>query len=82
MKRSELTGLGEGYRFTLRQQLKNRANLISAVILLVAALVSLPIASLVGGARTPFSGTELDDIWLRNDTDLPLTPPDGVRRNS
>ena len=46
MKRSDFTGLGNVYRFTLTQQLKNRANLISLAILLLFCLASVPVMTL------------------------------------
>ena len=41
MWKREFTGLGHVYRFTLVQQLKNRSNIISLVILLVLAVLAL-----------------------------------------
>lgn len=45
----QMRGVGQVYRFTLTQHLKNRTNLISLIVMLVLALVSVPVASLLMG---------------------------------
>ena len=82
MKRSDFEGLGKVYKFTLTQQLKNKANLISVAILMVFCLVSVPLMSIFGGGFNMFdtafgdSGepSELPAIWVANETGLPLIP--------
>lgn len=80
MKRNEFTGTGKVFAFTLRQLLKNRANLISLLISAVVMLVMFPVMSLIGGAsggldsQTP-SGEDVilllpERIYLTDETDL------------
>ena len=83
MWKREFTGLGHVYRFTLVQQLKNRSNIISLVILLVLCLVSMPVMSLFGGDMNvgpeDFAQPELTAIVLDNQTSLPIAPlTDGI----
>ena len=53
-KLDELRGVGQVYRFTLAQHVKNRANIISVVIMLVISMAMVPVASLMmGGANLP-----------------------------
>jgi len=83
MWKREFTGLGHVYRFTLVQQLKNRSNIISLVILLVLCLVSMPVMSLFGGDMNvgpeDFAQPELTAIVLDNQTSLPIEPlTDGI----
>jgi len=78
---SKLAGTGKVYRFTLKQYSKNKANMIISAILLVAALVSVPVMSLVmgGSAKTETPHMVSDNIvsdisavWIRNDTGYDL----------
>lgn len=85
MKRSDFAGLGQVYRFTLFQQLKNKANMISLAILLVMCLVSMPLVSVIGDGYhldDMFAAEELTAIILNNETDLPLeTVTEGAAYN-
>ncbi len=75
MWRREFTGLGHVFRFTLVQQLKNKANIASLVILLLLCLVSMPVTSMIGGGSfvSPSSfGADLSAVVLDNRTDLPI----------
>ena len=75
MKRSEFAGTGKVCVFTLTQQLKNRANIISLVILLLFCLASVPVMSLTGGGSfqlSPSAPALPGGIWLRNETPLDI----------
>lgn len=78
MWKREFNGLGQVYRFTLIQQLKNRSNIVSLAILLVMCLVSMPLMSLFGGGMhmetRMFEGSELTAILVDNRTALPVVP--------
>jgi len=80
MKRYELVGLGKVYKFTLIQQLKNKASLVSAIILMVFCLASVPVMSMMGGGSS-FLSSAFDDsdgaallagVCLENETGLPI----------
>lgn len=67
LRKEDFRGTGQVYRFTLVQLLKNRANLISVVILLLMALFSIPAVTYFNGD----SGEEhsaLSTIYYQNDT--------------
>ena len=49
MSNARFRGLGHVFSFTLGQMVKSRANIVSAVILLVMALVSVPLIQLTNG---------------------------------
>ena len=71
-KLDELRGVGQVYRFTLAQHVKNRANIISVMIMLVISMAMVPVASLMmGGANLPG-----EDIGLSPSED-PHLPDDG-----
>ncbi len=78
MWRREFTGLGPVYRFTLIQQLKNRSNLISLLILLTMSLLSMPLLSLFGGsgsfANMMPEESVLTAVIVSNQTALPIQP--------
>ena len=49
--REQMRGVGQVYRFTLIQHVKNKANIISLVVMLVLTVTMVPLASLMmGGA--------------------------------
>ena len=50
MKSSELRGTGEVFRFTLIQTVKSKAYIVSAVIMLVLALLTAPVMQLINGS--------------------------------
>ena len=81
MKRSDFEGLGKVYTFTLTQQLKNKANLVSLIILLVFCLASVPVMTIFGGGFSSVFGSEdvgepseLAAVCVVNETGLPMTP--------
>lgn len=64
--REQMRGVGQVYRFTLVQHVKNKANMISLIVMLILAMTMVPLASLMMGGA------------LGNDT-APL-PDDGMSR--
>lgn len=63
MSNARFRGLGHVFSFTLGQMVKSRANVVSAVILLVMALVSVPLIQLTTG--TEASGPTSPRSWSR-----------------
>ena len=63
--REQMRGVGQVYRFTLIQHVKNKANMISLVVMLVLTMTMVPLASLMMGGTI---GGE------------PALPPDGPSR--
>lgn len=67
LTRSDFTGTGKVFVFTLMQQLKNRANQISLLIILLFALLALPVAALLmGGGSTDGTPAELSGYVVRS----------------
>ncbi len=52
MKKSELRGTGEVFRFTLIQTVKSKAYIISVAILLLLALLTAPVMQLINGGAS------------------------------
>lgn len=75
--KQELTGTGKVYNFTLRQYSKSKANIIVTAIMLVLALASVPVISLIMGggtrAETPGGKSLISAVWIKNDTGYELT---------
>ena len=67
--KQELTGTGKVYNFTLRQYSKSKANIIVTAIMLVLALASVPVISLIMGgstrAETPGGKSLISAVWIK-----------------
>lgn len=72
--KDQLTGTGKVFSFTYTQFFKNKGNIISMVFLLIMALASVPVMTLVGGgsAKQP-EATEIQTIYIQNHTDIPIS---------
>lgn len=69
----DLSGTGQVYRFTLSQLLKSRANLVTLIIMVLLAAVSMPLTALLGGETPETSDTAgLASVRVDNRTDLVL----------
>ncbi len=83
MRKSDFKGLKPVYRFTLFQMLKNRANLISAIILILFAVAVFPLSGLIGSAAQGLESeaTEIERVYVDNQTvfalDLAALPTQG-----
>jgi ABC-2 type transport system permease protein len=85
LSKAELTGTGEVFSFTLRQYFKSKGNLITNIIVLLIALISMPVLSIlsdrgmvsVGGTGSAFEDTtSIEHLCIYNETDLMLENPD------
>ncbi|MDD3338593.1 MAG: ABC transporter permease [Lachnospiraceae bacterium] len=73
--RQEFTGTGKVFVFTLRQMIRNKGNIITAVIMLLAALFWIPISGLLGNSSPTdmeIGKSGLKQILYVNDTDYPV----------
>lgn len=70
MKNNPYKGTGKVYSFTVSQFFKSRANLISLIVLLVFALLSVPVMCLFSrGSGDSFSALSgIDRVYVRNET--------------
>lgn len=73
MKKSNITGWKDVFTFTLIQTLKNKAFVISSMILLVLVMVSMPIISMItsGGMSDVNSPSPVKKVYVKNETTLP-----------
>jgi len=68
MKKSNITGWQDVFTFTLVQTLKNKAFIVSYIIMLVMALVSMPLVSkLVSGSDDIITGPiPVNKVYINN----------------
>lgn len=71
LRKEDFRGTGQVYHFTLVQLIKNRANLISVVILLLMALCSIPLISYFNGGSEE-EHSSLSTIYYQNSTSCPV----------
>ena len=77
--RERLAGTGQVFTFTLRQFLRNRANNITLLIMLLAVLASMPVLTYVQGGEAQTEDLPVAaaaHVALDNQTDLPLSAAD------
>jgi len=76
LSKADFAGTGKVFRFTLAAHLKNRSNIISVIIMVLFAMISVPIMSLASGGTAvnlpiPESAA-VEMLYIRNETSLPL----------
>lgn len=74
--RESFAGTRQVFSFTLRQFVRNRANVISFIFTLLVVLLSMPVMAWIRGGQTVTEQTEhaaLEWVALDNRTDLPLS---------
>lgn len=77
ISRKDFTGTGKVYRFTLGQMMKGKANVITLLILLLTAAVSIPVMTfLMGGEKTVSS--DITSVYVKNDTGYELALADAL----
>lgn len=65
LSRSELKGTGSVFTFTLQQYAKSKANIITAVIMVIMALASMPVMTLITGGDVKES-TNIAAVYINN----------------
>ncbi len=72
MRKSSISGWKDVFSFTLIQTLKNRAFIISYIILLLLAAVSMPILNMVtsGSEEDPNAPSPVYKVYINNQTSL------------
>lgn len=73
MKKSNITGWKDVFTFTLIQTLKSKAFIISYIIFIVLAMVSMPIISRItsGGRSDMNAPSPVKKVYVNNETTLP-----------
>ena len=76
LRKSDFTGTGKVFRFTLVQMLKGKANMVNMLIFFLFAAGSIPVMTLMmGGEQSQFDEAEASRIaavYVRNDTGYEL----------
>lgn len=67
-----LAGTGKVFSFTLLQQLKGRANIISAIILIVISLIAYPLSVLFSNGSDNDQLTDINRVYIHNESELSL----------
>ncbi len=77
IEKNMFAGTGQVYRFTLRQLIGSRMNVISMIIMMVLALFALPVMTFLSGSGFLDDGAlEASAIYLQNDTAYELDVED------
>ncbi len=71
MKKTNLTGWRDVYTFTLLQTLKSKAFIVSFVILMVLAIVSMPVIRLITGGSDENAPNPVTKVYVNNQSSLP-----------
>lgn len=73
MKKTNLTGWKDVFSFTLIQALKNKAFIISYIILMVIILLSMPLVNIImsGGTTDPDAPNPIQKVYVDNQSTLP-----------
>lgn len=73
MKKSNITGWKDVFSFTLIQTLKNKAFIISYVILIVLMMISMPLINMIvsGGTVDANAPSPVKKVYINNETTLP-----------
>ncbi len=74
LSKFDFTGTGKVFRFTLATHVKNKANLISLIILILLALASVPIAVIFSGGSSavPVQSSSIRAVYIANETPFSL----------
>ena len=71
--KEEFRGTGQVFSFTLTQLLKAKGNIVSMIIMVLFALISVPLTALVGGGSFFNENASVKTLYIENKTDLDLT---------
>lgn len=71
ISKTDFIGTGKVFRFTLSQYVKNKANVITFVVLLLICALSVPLSGFVSDTDTS-APQGPDTLYIQNETDLPI----------
>lgn len=75
LSKEDFRGTKKVFSFTIRQMIKNRANIVSLIIMAVMAIASVPFLAMMNHADMVKTGTsEISGLFLRNDSDVEFDP--------
>jgi ABC-type Na+ efflux pump permease subunit len=74
MRKSEFTGTRAVFRFTLAQFLKGKSTIVTMIVMVVAVMVSMLVASY--SMRGAYEASEIHSVAFENSTDYAITASD------
>lgn len=83
MKKSSIAGWKDVFTFTLKQTLKSKAFIVSYVIMVALAVISMPIMNMLtsGATKTTNAVSPIKKIYINNETTLPDINITGIRKD-
>lgn len=72
MSRHDFRGTGKIFSFTFRQMMKNKGNIISIIIMVLMAMLSVPAMILFGGQGAQENSAETSAVYVADDTGLSI----------
>lgn len=86
LRKSDFTGTGKVFRFTLSQMVKGKANIITMLIFFLFAAASIPVMTVMMGGKQAASADEASPlgvrvVYVQNETGYELDLEDISRRN-
>lgn len=80
LRKSDFTGTGKVFRFTLAQMVKGKANIITMLIFFLIAAASIPVMTVMKGGQQPSGNEALEEsaslgirsVFVQNDTGYEL----------
>ncbi len=79
MRKTEFTGTGAVFRFTLAQLLKGKSTIVTMVVMVLTVMISLLIAT--NSMRGAYDRSEIRTVKLQNDTAYAITAADIAAAN-
>ena len=81
--KGELQGVGKVFSFTFVQFAKNKANMISLIIMLVMAIFSVPVMTLFsGGGMAAGETSKIAKVYWQDETGFSVDPEQIAREDS
>ena len=80
--KGELQGVGKVFQFTLVQFVKNKANTITLIIMLVLTLFSVPVMTLFsGGGMSAGETFGISKVYWQDQTGYSVNPAEAAQEN-
>jgi len=72
LSKDDFRGTGKIFSFTFRQMMKNKGNIVSIIIMVLMAIVSVPAIVLLGGNAAESSEVQTSAIYVADETGLSI----------
>ncbi|MHB8130688.1 MAG: ABC transporter permease, partial [Mobilitalea sp.] len=83
MKKSNISGWKDVFTFTLKQTLKSKAFIISYVILIALAMISMPLINMISSSSKEDTSapSPVTKVYVNNETTLPAMDFSEILKN-